>query len=121
MGSMTTLEPTAVWRTWFPALVRLPDGRVIQKCKVFATNGGLHVYASSASGGPPVSVYASAILLDKTSVPGTDYASEKRGHVIVTEAGNVTVLRTGGSSCGCTRELRALTPDWARAEKTWGE
>lgn len=118
---MTTTEPTAVWRTWFPALVRLPDGRVLQKTKVFATNGGLHVYASSPTGGPPVVAFWSPILLDKTQPPGTDYASEKRGHVIVTEAGSVSVLRTGGASCGCTRALRTLTPTWAAIERTWGE
>lgn len=118
---MTTTEPTAVWRTWFPALVRFPDGRVLQKSKVFATNGGLYVYAASSTGGPPVAAFFSPILLDKTPVPGTDYASERRGHMIVTEAGTVSVLRTGGASCGCNRELRALTPTWAVTERTWGE
>ena len=113
-------NPTATWRTWFPALVRLPDGRLLAKSKVYATNAGLYVYVqANAAGSPPVLAFASPILLDKTATPGTDYASEQRGHVIVTEAGNVTVNKSGACSCSM-RSLKAYAPAWSAAETTWG-
>lgn len=116
---MTRPEPSGVWRTWFPALVRLPDARLMYKAKVYATDAGLFIYGTGANG-QPTEVFHSPILLDKTAEPGTDYASEKRGHVIVTDAGRVTVQQTAGSSCGCNRELRTYAPTWAGVEKTWG-
>lgn len=110
--------PTATWRTWFPAQVRLPDGRHLMRTKVYATNGGLLVY-TLAPGGPALA-FSSPILLDKTAEPGTDYASEQRGHQIVTVAGKVTVSRSGACSCSM-RSLRAFSPVWAGIEAKWGE
>lgn len=127
-----TLAPEAVWRTWFPAVVRLPDKTVILKAKVYATGAGLFVYANgnpvpvqlsparTTAGTSPTLVFHSPILLDKTAVPGTDYASQQRGHVIVTEAGTVTITKSGACSCGM-RALKTFTPAWARTERKWGE
>lgn len=113
-----TLTPTGVYRTWFPAVVQLPDGRRILKAKVYATDVGLLVYGLGP-GPSPVAVFESPMLLDKTGVPGTDYASEQRGHTIVTEAGTVSVVR--GGSCPCAmRALKTWSPPWAAIEKTWG-
>lgn len=118
MTSMaTTLAPTGVYRTWFPAIVRLPDGRMLFKTKVFATDAGLIIYGQREL---PHPVFESPMLLDKTNEPGTDYASQQRGHVIVTEAGTVTITRGGGAGCGCNREIKAWAPPWAMVEKTWG-
>lgn len=110
--------PTHTYRSWFPAIVNLPDGRTILKGKVFATDAGLIVYAQQALPDP---VFSSPILLDKTPTPSTDYASEQRGHVIVTEAGRVTVTKSGAcSSCGL-RALLNWNPAWALVEAKWGE
>lgn len=112
------MPPTAVYRTWFPAIVVLPDGTRHPKAKVYATNAGLIVYSQ---GQLPDPVFSSPILLDKTAEPGTDYASEQRGHVIVTEAGTVTVTKAAGcSTCGMHR-IRSWRPAWASTERTWGE
>lgn len=114
----TTLAPTGVYRTWFPAIVRLPGnlGQLV-KAKAYATDAGLIVYTQQ---GLPHPIFESPILLDKTAEPGTDYASQQRGHFIVTEAGTVTITRGGGAGCGCAREIKAWTPPWATMEKTWG-
>lgn len=127
-----TETPTAVWRSWFPAIVRLPDKTVLHRAKVFATDAGLFVYAQtippSAVGMPmsglahstPTLVYSSPILLDKTAQPGTDYASQQAGHILVTEAGTVTVTKSGACSCGM-RALKSFAPPWATTERKWGE
>lgn len=112
------MSPTGIYRQWFPAIVVLPDGTRFNKAKVYATDAGLIVYGQAELPDP---VFSSPILLDKTPAPGTDYASEQRGHVIVTEAGKVTVTKsTACSTCGMHR-LRTWKPVWAFTEKTWGE
>lgn len=108
--------PTAVWRTWFPAVVRLPTGVPVLKAKVFATNTGLWVYTQR--NGPEL-VFHSPILLDKTTEPATSYVAQQAGHIIVTEAGTVTVNKGGGCGCGM-RGLKAF--QFANApERKWGE
>lgn len=115
---MPETTPATVWRTWFPATVRLPGGAPVLKAKVFATDAGLMVYAQRPAG--PELVFQSLILLDKTAEPGTDHTSQQRGHVIATEAGVVTVSRSGACSCGM-RGLKAFAPAWAGVERKWGE
>lgn len=108
--------PTAVWRSWFPAIVRLPGKAPMTRAKVFATDAGLFVYAQQTE---VQLIFRSPILLDKTPVPGTDYASVQAGHVIETEAGTVTVTKGGGCACGM-RALKSFAPSWTRTERKWG-
>lgn len=127
-----TETPTSVWRTWFPAIVRLPDRTTLTRAKAYATDTGLFVYAQAippTSVGMPMAglahsspalVFSSPILLDKTREPGTDYASQQAGHILVTEAGTVTVTKSGACSCGM-RSLKSFAPAWAVAERKWGE
>lgn len=137
-GQVTQLAPSAIYRTWFPAMVVLPPDIepsqppghtriafprnvnaqvILYKAKVFATDTGLIVYTQAMLPNP---TFESPILLDKTATPGTDYASEQRGHVIHTEAGAVTVTKQNAcSTCGLTR-LFNHRPVWSLAEKTWG-
>jgi hypothetical protein len=112
------MSPTAIYRQWFPAVVVLPDGQRLQKAKAYATDAGLIVYTQAQLPDP---VFTSPILLDKTSKPGTDYASEQRGHVITTEAGKVTVTKMNAcSTCGLHRIFN-WKPVWALNERAWGE
>lgn len=112
------MSPAAVYRSWFPAVVVLPDGTRYLKAKVYATDTGLLVYSQGALPDP---VFTSPILLDKTPAPGTDYASEQRGHVITTEAGKITVTKMNAcSTCGL-RAIANWKPVWAFTEKAWGE
>lgn len=111
------MSPSAVYRQWFPAIVVLPDGTRFLKAKVFATDAGLIIYTQDRLPDP---AFSSPILLDKTETPGTDYASEQRGHVIVTEAGTVTVTKLNVcSTCGMHR-IRNWRPVWTAFEKAWG-
>jgi hypothetical protein len=113
-----TVEPTYTYRAWYPAIVDLPDRKKLMKAKVYATDAGLFVYTQADL---PTPVFSSPILLDKTPVPGTDYASDKRGHVIATEAGTVVVTSTGGcGGCGSYR-IQRWQPAWAAVERQWGE
>jgi hypothetical protein len=112
-----TGTPNAVYRTWFPAIVVLPNQTRLFKAKVFATDAGLFVYSQAAL---PAPVFASPILLEKTREPGTDYASEQRGHIIATEAGAVTVTKSSAcSSCGL-HSIKNFRPAWSQVEWTWG-
>lgn len=109
--------PNAVYRTWFPAIVVLPDQTRLLKAKAYATDAGLFVFSQ---GGLPDPVFTSPILLDKTAEPGTDYASEQRGHVIATKAGTVTVTKANGcSTCGL-HAIKNFRPEWSRVEWQWG-
>ena len=84
---------------------------------MYATDAGLLVYTQQVD---VQLIFQSPILLDKTAVPGTDYASVQAGHVIVTEAGTVTVTKGGGCVCGM-RSLKSFAPVWAGVERKWGE
>lgn len=114
---MTETPSTVVWRTWFPAIVKLPGpGPALLKAKVFAASTGLHVFVQRNH---TELVFQSPILLDKTAEPLNDYVSQRRGHTIVTAAGTVTVTKGGGCSCGM-RELKGLQIVGA-TERKWGE
>jgi hypothetical protein len=113
---MSETPSTVIWRTWFPAVVRLPGGVPLLRAKVFATSDGLRVFAQR--NGAEL-VFQSPILLDKTVEPGTDYVSLRRGHSIVTEAGTVSIAKGGGCACGM-RDLKSLQIPGA-TERKWGE
>jgi hypothetical protein len=114
MVNMTT--PTAVYRGWFPSIVRLPSGHTLRPVRVYATDAGLFVYSQANL---PEPIFHSPILLDKTPEPGTDYASRKRGWTIATEAGPISINQ---ASCACgLSTLKTFRPPWAGIEKAWGE
>lgn len=112
--NMTT--PTAVYRSWFPVIVRLPSGQTLRAVRAYATDAGLFVYSQPNL---PEPIFQSPMLLDKTPEPGTDYASRKRGWTIATEAGPISINQAP-CACGLTA-LKTFRPAWAGIEKAWGE
>lgn len=115
--------PTAlVHQVWFPASVMIPsEGRQRNNVKVFATDAGLYVYdavpVDAAQDTEPTPLFHSPIQFDKTRKPPTGMAASNGVH-IVTEAGTVTVMATGGCGCGY-RALRNWLPTWGTAAMAW--
>lgn len=101
-----------VYRTWRPASVKLPDGRVLHRCLVLASSEGLTVF--DRPGEEPA--WASPIVWSETAEPKSN-----RTHIgvdIETEDGTAVVTPTGGClACGST--LRGWLPEWATNVAAW--
>ena len=100
MTSVEAPRPTAIYRKWWPASVRLPDASApIRNVKAYATPEGLYVYAQDRAPQDAILVFHSPIDFDKTQKPANSYAAAQAGSLIHTDRGVVVVQPQGG--CGC--------------------
>jgi hypothetical protein len=117
MGAMqTTIEPSVVYHTWFPATVLHPrkEGErrpvMTHTAKVYATDAGLYVYNSKAQ-----LVLSSPIDFTRTVKPINGLPGY--AHDVFTEAGLVVVTKTGG--CGCGTPAKGFRPSYAHKVGAW--
>lgn len=101
---------TTIRARYFPAAVRLPDGRVLSRVSVILAEGGahhgLHVYER-----PDVEVFHAPIDWARTGKPNTGRAA--RTGVDVHLADGTLAVITPGAGCKCGALGRWSGPVWA--------
>jgi len=114
---MTVVFPqvTAVYHSAYPVAVRMPDGTVRNRTKVFATPDGLAIYWAVPTDGVTPDWF-SPVDYSRTSRPRTGYMA-RVGWEVHTDAGLVIVTAEGG--CGCGWPLKRWNPAYARTRLAW--
>ena len=105
-------RPHYVHASWYPAGIKLPTGRILNRAKIFATDLGLYVF-TAATDAP---TWYSPIVFRETCTPKAGIMAAN-GIPIVTDDGPALITPMGG--CGCGSVLKRWVPEWARVEAPW--
>jgi hypothetical protein len=106
--------PTVYRWSWWPAMVRLPDGTTYPQVKVYATSEGLYVYTTPAS----TPAYYTPVDYDKTRPPSSSYpANQKTVRIWTPTDEQITIQPLQG--CGCGNPLKQWRPEWAYRVEAW--
>jgi hypothetical protein len=97
---------------WYPAQVRLPDGRLLQRVMVVVARGGDQSGLTIFDRPDRVVYHAAVSWLDQPPLPRTQRAA--RNGVELCLAGGDVVVVTPGAACKCGALGRWAGPDWAR-------
>lgn len=120
--------PSAVYLSWFPAIVSVPvirDGvpgrHQYNNAKVFTTPEGVYVYdrvpLEPRQDGTPEPQWFAPVNYGKTPEPPTGIKA-RNGITLVTDQGAVVITPLGGCGCGM-RKLRDWAPSWASVIQVW--
>lgn len=118
-------RPSAVYSSWFPAIVRVPtaDGgrHTINNAKVLATPEGVYVYdrvpLDPRQEAEVTPAWFAPVNYGNTPQPPTGIKA-RNGITLATDGGPVIVTPLGG--CGCSaRKLRDWSPSWATVVRAW--
>jgi hypothetical protein len=116
----TTIEPSVVYHSWWPATVLLPrkEGErrqeMLHTCRVYATDAGLFVYGVQRRAGVQL-LFSSPIDYSTTFKPVNGLPGY--AHDVHTEAGLIVVTQTGG--CGCGNPVKGYKPQFASRVAAW--
>ncbi len=117
----TTIEPSMVYHSWWPATVLLPrkEGQrrqdMLHTCRVYATDAGLFVYGTARGQAGVQLLFSSPIDYQRTIQPVNGLPGY--AHDVHTEAGLVVVTKTGG--CGCGHPGRHFKAPFASRVAAW--